>query len=178
MRARLARPGVGAILVAVWVALWADLTVANVVSGLLVALVVLAVVPVGVGGPNPRLVPGARFLAVFAYKLVESSLIVGWEVATPRNRIREGIVAVPLGDLPDRVITVVANAISLTPGTLTLEVERDPTVLYVHVLHLESVEAARHDVLAMTRLVCAAFGCPPPPTVASAGLDRGGGGMA
>ena len=153
-------------LVVVWVALWEQVSPANVASGLVVALVVLTLFPLGTRQRSGRVVPVAavRFLVYFAWKLVEASAIVAWEVVTPRNRINEGIVAIPIRGVSDVVITVVANAISLTPGTLTLEARRSPAVLYVHVLHLRDVEAVRRETLHLEALAIRAFG---PPEVAA-----------
>ena len=115
-------------LTVLWLVLWRDVSVANVVSGVAIALVVLAVFP-------PRQVTGdhalrplklVAFISYFAWKLVVSNLIVAREIVTPRDHVRSGIVAVPVVACSDLVTTVVANAISLTPGTLTLEVRRDP----------------------------------------------------
>ena len=145
----------------VWIALWEDVSVANVLSGVAASSALLLLfrrhVPPGAGG-RIRPVAAARFLVYFVWKLVEASAIVAWEVVTPRNRITEGIVAIPVRGVSDTVTTLVANAISLTPGTLTLDVSRDPTVLYVHVLHLDDIEAVRRDVLQLEALAIAAFG--------------------
>jgi multicomponent Na+:H+ antiporter subunit E len=101
-----------------------------------------------------------RFLAYFLAKLVEASVVVAVEVATPRNRIRTGIVAVPLRGASDALVTLVADAVTLTPGTLTLEVGRQPPTLYVHVLHLRDVEAVRREIRHLEVLAVRAFGSP------------------
>lgn len=146
-------------LVAVWVALWGEASLANLLSGVAVGCGVLALRP---EAPDRRgrlrPIAAARFIAYFLGKLVEASVVLAWEVVTPRNRVREGIVAVPLRGPSDALVTVVADAITLTPGTLTLDVRRDPTVLYLHVLHLEDVEAVRREVRHLEDLVIAAFG--------------------
>ena len=54
--------------------------------------------------------------------------------------IRTGVIAVPLPGCSDGLLTLVTNIIALTPGTMPLQVTQDPTVLYVHVLHLGDVE--------------------------------------
>lgn len=163
-------------LVVVWVALWEQVSPANVGSGLVVALVVLSLFPVGARhrSGHVRPVAAVRFLVYFAWKLVEASAIVAWEVVTPRNRINEGIVAIPIRGVSDVVITVVANAISLTPGTLTLEARRSPAVLYVHVLHLHDVEDVRRETLHLEALAIRAFG---PPEVAAALAAEGDGAL-
>lgn len=150
----------GAWLVALWVALWGDLTAANVIGGALAAAVLLAVFPLH--GPRRqgtvRPFHALRFLGYFLYKLAEANVVVAWEVVTPGSRINLGVVAVRLHGGSDLVITSVANAISLTPGTLTLEVRRDPPTLYVHVLHLRSIEQTREQVRRLEYLALRAFG--------------------
>ena len=149
-------------MVVVWVALWGDLSAANVASGVVVGVLVLALFPLPptVHRRPSRLRPvaAARFLAWFTWKLAEASAVVAWEAVTPRNRINEGIVAIPIRGVSDGVITLVANAISLTPGTLTLEVRRRPAVLYVHVLHLHDIEAVRREIRHLEVLAIKAFG--------------------
>lgn len=149
-----------AALVGVWLALWEDISLANVVSGtiLSVALLLLFRLPPTLHPGTIRPLAVVRFVAYFAWKLVEASAIVAWEVATPVNSINEGIVAVPIRGVSAALTTAVANAISLTPGTLTIDVDDDPVVLYVHVLHLRDIEAVRRDVQRLETLAIRAFG--------------------
>ena len=147
-------------LVFVWVALWGELTWGNVVGGALVAAALLALFPNA--GPSGAVVfrplAALRFLGYFIVKLVEANAIVAWEVITPNNsNVNEGIVAVPVAGASDALITVLANAISLTPGTLTVEVRDEPPMLFVHVLHLRSIEQTRADVHRLETLARRAF---------------------
>lgn len=148
-------------LLGVWLALWGDVSVANLLSGLLVGGALVVLLPRGGpqrGGPI-RPLHALVFLAYFHYKLFEASFVVAWEVITPRNEdINLAIVAIPVTGASPAVTTIVANAVSLTPGTLTLEVREDPTTLYVHVLHLRTVEEVRRDVLRLEVLALRAFG--------------------
>jgi multicomponent Na+:H+ antiporter subunit E len=150
-------------LTVMWVALWGNLSWANVLGGLAAALVLLGVYRVA-ASPAPaypfRPIAALRFIGYFLLKLVEANLVLAWEVITPRNRINEGIVAVPIHGCSDGLITLVANAITLTPGTVTLEVHRDPAVLYVHVLHLRDIEEVRREVRHLEDLAIRAFGAP------------------
>ncbi len=148
-------------LVLVWVGLWEDLSPGSVLGGVLVATVLVGWFRPRARGPassTVRPLPALRFAAYFLWKLTEASAVVAWEVVTPRNRINEGIVAVPIRGVSDGIVTLVANAISLTPGTVTLEVDRHPTVLYVHVLHLHDVEAVRREIQHLEVLAVRAFG--------------------
>ena len=143
--------GLGIWLVAIWLLLWNDLSVANVVSGVLVAV---AVAVLGVSrlpksycagselGDRPRVsLPHLLYFGGYVLvKLVQANLVLAWEIITPwRDRIHTGIVAVPLRTSSDLAMTVVANVITLTPGTVTIEAKGTPSVLYVHVLHLEEL---------------------------------------
>jgi multicomponent Na+:H+ antiporter subunit E len=160
-----ARPIVVLWLTAVWVALWGDVTFANVAGGAVVALAVTVLLPAtGDRGratserSTIRPLAALHFAGWFALKLVEANAVVAWEILTPRNLINEGVVAVPLHGCSDGLTTLVANCVSLTPGTLVLDVDRDPLVLYVHVLHLRSIADVRAEVQTLERLAIRAFG--------------------
>jgi multicomponent Na+:H+ antiporter subunit E len=146
-------------LVIVWVALWGDFSFGNFAGGIIVAGVLILAFPGLPLRPAGTVRPVAlvRFAAYFLYKLVEANLIVAWEVITPRNRLNQGIVAVPVRGADDVLLTTLGNTISLTPGTLTLEVRRDPPTLYVHVMHIRTVEHTRRDVLKLEELMLDAF---------------------
>jgi multicomponent Na+:H+ antiporter subunit E len=146
-------------LTVVWMALWGEISSATALVGAIVGVALVLLFP----PERPmrfvaRPAAVARFLAVFAWRLVEASAIVAWEVVTPRNRINEGVVAVPVRGASDLVVTVLANVISLTPGTLTIEVDRSRRLLFVHVLHLHDVEQVRRSVWRIESLVLQAFG--------------------
>jgi multicomponent Na+:H+ antiporter subunit E len=130
-------------LTAVWMALWGSATWGHLLGGLVVALLVTVVFPVPPAG-RTRLRPLAavRFVVVFCSMLVASTIEVAIEVVRPRLALVEGIVAVPLHTADRVLVTLVANCISLTPGTLTVDVsdgtddESGGLVLYVHALKL------------------------------------------
>ncbi|HVM35722.1 MAG TPA: Na+/H+ antiporter subunit E [Actinomycetota bacterium] len=83
------------------------------------------------------------FVAYYLRELVVSVLYVSYEVVTPSHRQRPGIVRFPIRAATDLEITLLANAISFTPGTLTLEVAEDRTALFVHILITETPDHAR-----------------------------------
>jgi multicomponent Na+:H+ antiporter subunit E len=136
------------LLVFFWLALWEDLSFANVVGGVLAATVAMALAPVAprTRGLVFRPLPALHLTVYFAWQLIVASIVLAWEVVTPRNRINEAVVAVPLHCDHPFIVTLVANSVSLVPGTLTLEARLDPPTLYVHVLHLKSVEEVRVDL--------------------------------
>ena len=150
-----------------WALLWGEISVGNLIAGLLVgvAVLVFAGLPSVTrrdGDDAPRLSLGATayFAAYVLYKLVEANLVLAWEIVTPRNRINTGVVAVPLRTESNMAMMVVANVITLTPGTITIEAKGSPAVLYVQVLHLHDIERVRVDLLHIEELSVRAFGSP------------------
>ena len=147
------------LLVTVWVALWSDVSVANVISGVAVALAIILLFGTRRSGQIIiRPLRALQFAGYFAYKLVEATVVVAQTVIMPRDRIRTGIVSVELQGCSDAVVTIIADAITHTPGTLTLEVRREPLTLVIHVLQLRDVEQVRRDVRKLEVLAVRAFG--------------------
>jgi multicomponent Na+:H+ antiporter subunit E len=149
-------------LTAVWVALWGDLSAANVLGGLAVALVVCLVFPL------PPLQMGLHVRAgwlgwlvvKFLGDVVAASAQVAWvtlRLRPPRNAVIE----VDLRTHSDFVLTVVAEMVSLVPGSLVVEARRSTHTLFLHVLDagdMAGVETMRAQVLALERRVVLAFG--------------------
>ena len=74
-------------------------------------------------------------------ELVLSALSVSWLVLQPRPRLRPGIIAYPLSLTSDAQITLLANMITLTPGTLSVDVSADRKTLYIHAIDIDSRDA-------------------------------------
>jgi len=85
-----------------------------------------------------------RWLALiwlFVRELVLSALQVAWLVVQPRLDLHPALVAYPLTVTTDTQITLLANLVTLTPGTLSVDVSDDRRTLYIHVLSLADREA-------------------------------------
>jgi multicomponent Na+:H+ antiporter subunit E len=83
----------------------------------------------------------------FLKELLISNLRVLWDVITPGHINRPGIIGIPLSARSDLEIFIVANLISLTPGTLSVDLSEDRHTLYVHVMFLDDVDAARQEII-------------------------------
>lgn len=120
----------------VWVALWGEVNLANIVTGLVVA-VVLAVAFPSAPRPNHRLDPlgAARFLGRFLVDLVTSSMTVAMTVLRPtRERLAVKVVDVPLRTNDPLWMAMISNAMTLTPGTMTVAVDEATSTIKLHVL--------------------------------------------
>ena len=148
------------VLLVVWVALWGDLTVANVVSGVVVVALLAIVVPTSAA---PGHVPNPVAMVVLGWHvlvdLVVSSLTVARAVVRPTpERTITAVLPVPLSTRSPLVASIVANAITLTPGTMTVDVDPDTFVLQVHVLGTVDADEFREDIAVLERRVAAAVG--------------------
>lgn len=152
-----------AALIAVWMLVWRDVSVGTVAGGAVVAALVEALRG-SIERPGAFRVGGLlSFAASYVGLVVRSNIRVAWEVLTPSNEdIREALVAVPLSVSSLSAALLVANAVSYTPGTLSIELTADPLVLYVHVLHFESEEATIASVRTIEALVARVLPDPSP----------------
>jgi multicomponent Na+:H+ antiporter subunit E len=132
-------------LTAVWTALFASLDLRGIAAGAVVSAIILTLTtrlaPPGDGHLQRRVRPrpwGLLVLAAaFLLELVKSALSVAREAWRPKLAVRPGVVAVPIHLTSDVEITMLASLISLTPGTLSLDVSADGRTLYVHALVID-----------------------------------------
>lgn len=125
----------------------ADILVGVVVAGL-VALVMHEIIRVRfIRLVNPRSwFYSFVYLFVLSYYVLKGGLDVTYRVLHPRMPIRPGIVKIKSVLKTDTGRSMLANCITLTPGTLTIDVTKDG-VFYIHwlnVLSLDDEKAARH----------------------------------
>lgn len=88
------------------------------------------------------------FVGFFIAELFKANLRVALDVVTPSHDMRPGVVAIPLTVKTDLQITLLANVISLTPGTLSLDVSDDRSVLYIHSMYVDDPDELRHEIKA------------------------------
>lgn len=133
-----------------WCALFADFTLLNLAIGFVMGFAALWVAGPLFGGTGyfGRVLRLISLGGYFLYELVVSSLQVVWDVITPVHKSRPGIIAVPLDIEEPMEIAVLANLISLTPGTLSLDVSPDNKLLYVHGMFVEDPDSLRRDIKA------------------------------
>ena len=85
-------------------------------------------------------------ITFFGKELLISNVKVLWDVITPQHISRPGIIAIPLDARTDTEIMLVANLISLTPGTLSLDLSENRRLLYVHVMFLDDIDQMRRQI--------------------------------
>ena len=79
-------------------------------------------------------------IGLFIKELVLSALQVAWLVVQPKPKLRPGFIAYPLTLTSDAQIALLANLITLTPGTLSVDVSDDRRTLFIHALDVPDRE--------------------------------------
>lgn len=134
----------------VWMALTGKFTLANYLLGFLISSFALWITrPPGEVAFLVYLERTRRWLAFFFFFLWElavASARVVYDILTPRHRMRPAVIAVPLDLRTDTEITLLANMITLTPGTLSLDISPQRDILYIHAMYVDDLEEFRRMI--------------------------------
>jgi multicomponent Na+:H+ antiporter subunit E len=138
------------LLAVLWMAINGNFSVSSLLMGFAVGYVVLVFASPILGNARylRKLWVVIFFILYFLWELFRSSLRVAADVLHPNypERVNPGIIAVPLDISSDVGVTMLANVISLTPGTLSLDVSDDKRVLYIHAMYVRDPEAVRREI--------------------------------
>ncbi len=148
---RISAPGMFAgnlVLALVWVAMTGHFDVASLIAGFVIGYAVLYLLQRVVGRSSYFLksVLLVRFAGFYTLEVVRSNLRVAIDVVTPVSRAQPGVVAVPLDATTDAEITLLANLITMTPGSLSVDVSDDRSVIYVHSMFIGDPDAFRKTI--------------------------------
>jgi multicomponent Na+:H+ antiporter subunit E len=136
------------VLALVWAMATGVITMGTLAFGFLIGMGVLHFVGPVLGDDRYliRFLMAIGLFFFFLKELVLSSVRVAIDVIKPRLTMRPAVIAVPLELTSDAQITILANLISLTPGTLSIDVSKDKTCLYVHAMYGHDAEALRRSI--------------------------------
>lgn len=131
------------ILTFVWLALTGSYLYVNIIFGFLLSFLVLWMLSIQVGNRKyfTFTIKLIAFCFYFLYELVKANWEVAREIITPAFHMQPGIVKMPLDAKTDIEITILANLITLTPGTLVIDVSDDKKVMYIHGMYVRDKDA-------------------------------------
>ncbi len=132
-----------------WALLTGSLSVGNLFVGFLLGYLALFLMDPHDNEANSYFKKTKLFLSFMLYffkELIVSSAKVAVDVVKPNPLVRPGIVGVPIDAETDLEITLLANVISLTPGTLSLEISKDRKILYVHGMYVMNPDDFRKEI--------------------------------
>lgn len=126
----------------VWAALTGNFDFTNFLFGFLLSFGIMWLISRSNGDTRyfTLMLKVLAFIGFFFKELIRANIEVAYDVITPRFHMTPGIVRVPLDANTSLEITLLANLISLTPGTLSLDVSDDQKVLYVHSMYIADKE--------------------------------------
>lgn len=127
----------------VWVMLTGEFVFGNFILGFVLSYGILWLIEVHPERKRyfTRVPAIISFIFFFLWEILKANVQVAYDVITPRFFMRPGIVKYPMDAKTEMEITFLTNFISLTPGTLILDVSDDRKVVYIHVMYLEDKDA-------------------------------------
>jgi len=125
------------LLALLWMFMWGSFGLYELLSGLLVGYLVVFLISriTGHKGYGRRMKDIVLFTGYFVRILIKANLEVAWEVITPGHYMSPRFIRYPVEGMSDIQITVLANAISLTPGTLSVDLSDAKEFLYIHAMY-------------------------------------------
>lgn len=139
---------INAMLAVAWAAVTGSFALLNLAFGFVLGGISLMLIRNEVGSlAHFRQAGGAVLLALtFVWELVKSSVMVAIIVLSPGRKLEPAIIAFPLSVKSDAEITLLANMITLTPGTLSMDVSDDRSTLYVHAIDAPDPDKVIADI--------------------------------
>ena len=139
---------VNVMLALAWSAVTGSFSFLNIAFGFVLAIFALSLIREQVGsvGYFSRARRVMSLMLLFLYELLMSAWKVSVLVLSPNMNLKPGIFAYPLRVDRDFEITILANLITLTPGTLSVDVSDDRRILYVHAIDASDPDATRRDI--------------------------------
>lgn len=86
------------------------------------------------------------FLMFFIKELIVANLRIAYHIITPSSFFKPAVIAVPLEKMTDLEATLLANVLTLTPGSFSVDLSSDRRVLYVHVMDAHDPDAVRQEI--------------------------------
>lgn len=162
MRAVALRITVLAALAGVWMLLWGDYSLTNALSGSVVAVAIIVLLPMpsvpvqGLVHPLSVL----RLVVRVAWYLVVSSIQVAWLAVRPGPPPTAGVLRAQVSIKSDLVLVFAVNILTMIPGSIVLEIDQVRRVFYCHVVDVgsaRSIDRFYRQVAEVERLLVAAY---------------------
>ncbi|MCK0149900.1 Na+/H+ antiporter subunit E [Marivita sp. S6314] len=135
--------GLNLVLAICWVAFTGTVSLSALIVGFIIGYFALWMIQPLIGNSTyfKRVTAWIKLIIMFHYELIVSSLAVAMDVLTPKHRSNPAIIEMPLDVKTDTGILLVTNLISLTPGTLSIDVSEDRKTLIVHAMFADDKDA-------------------------------------
>jgi multicomponent Na+:H+ antiporter subunit E len=132
-----------------WVGLNGRFALDTLIVGAVIGRIVLLILAKGEVLPRAEVGRLERALSLLAYllwQIVLANLRLARDVVSVHHRMTPGVIQLPLSVTTDGEILLLAAMINITPGSVALDVSEDRRTMYVHIMHIRTVEEARRDI--------------------------------
>jgi multicomponent Na+:H+ antiporter subunit E len=131
-----------------WVLMVGEIEVETFIEGMIIGYLILWILKSALGGTKYfRKIPiTIMFIFYFIKELILANLKVAFDIITPKDYMKPGIIAFPLSVDTEIGITLFANLLTLTPGTLSIDVSKDKKTLYVHALYVKDANDFKKEL--------------------------------
>ena len=133
----------------VWIGLNWPPDIHDIISGVIISALVAIMTGDLFKGKSGAFRRGSRYLwflcyiPFFVWEVLKANIDVAYRVAHPAVPIRPGIVKVKTTLTSDTALTFLANSITLTPGTMSVDIDRDNGVLYIHWINVKEKDVEK-----------------------------------
>jgi multicomponent Na+:H+ antiporter subunit E len=86
------------------------------------------------------------FVLFYLYELVKANLLIAHQILSPRPMIKPGIIKVDLDAKSNQEILALVNLITMTPGSLCIDISEDKKHIYVHEMYIDDVDKMKQDI--------------------------------
>ena len=147
--------GLFVLLVTLWILAWGEITLANLLTGVIATAALLIAFPPRRGRGDLHYNAGGvfRFATYVVAQLVTSNISMSRYILRRDSSRRPGVLEHRLRRPSEEVATVMSSVIALSPGTMTVDVARDSSAVYVHFFDLRDVDAARASLARLEQVV-------------------------
>jgi len=87
-----------------------------------------------------------EFLAFYTREMILANAMVAYDALTPTLHARPAIIAFRTQAKSDFELLILANLITMTPGTMTLDISTDHKTLYIHAMFAADPSKVCHDI--------------------------------
>lgn len=86
------------------------------------------------------------FFFFYLGEIILANIQVAYDILTPQHRMKPAILAIPLDVKTDFQLLAINNLITMTPGTLSLDISPDRKTIYVHAMYVDDINAVKKEI--------------------------------
>lgn len=86
------------------------------------------------------------FFFFYLGEIILANIVVAADILTPKHRMKPAILAIPLEIETDLQLIALNNLVTMTPGTLSLDISPDKKTIYVHAMYVDDLDKVKKEI--------------------------------